>query len=122
MNNLNHLPDEIVMEIILKLKSNDMLNINVLSRKFHQLIKSYNITNNSISHTIKLNNYGDINEKIKILTKEYNFKKYNLTKCDKITDESVKLLTGLHTLDLTCCERITDESVKLLTGLHTLNL
>ncbi len=117
-----YLPDEIWMDIILNLSIDDVLSINILSNKFHQLIKSYKITDKYKSHVINFTNSYNINKKIKILINEYNFMKYDLSGRYKITDESVKLLTGLHTLNLSRCDKITDESVKLLTGLHTLNL
>nr|QBK90125.1 MAG: leucine-rich repeat protein [Pithovirus LCPAC102] len=119
---MNQLPNEIWMDIILKLDIHSMLNINIISSKFHTLIKKYEIPDNSRSHTIKLKNTDDINNRLEILITEYKFKKYNLSYCYNITDESVKLLDGLHTLILINNPQITDESVKLLGKLHTLNL
>ena len=119
---MNNLFNEIWMDIILKLDIHSMLNVNILSSKFHILIKKYEIPDNSKSHTIKLKNTDDINNRLEILIIEYNFKKYDLSFCNEITDKSVKLLNGLHTLNLFGCDKITDESVKLLGGLHTLNL
>nr|HMP31047.1 hypothetical protein [Saprospiraceae bacterium] len=34
--------------------------------------------------------------------------------CKKITDEGLKYLDGVHTIDLTCCNKITDEGLKYL--------
>lgn len=51
----------------------------------------------------------------------YKFQKYNFI-YSEITDESVKKLGSVHTLDLTYCHQITDESVKMLGSLYGLNL
>ncbi len=106
---MENLPDEIWMEIILKLNINNMLSINILSKKFHQIIKSYKINDISKSHVIKLSNTDDINDIIKILINEYNFKKYDLSFCKKLTNKSVKMLTNLNTLYLMGCNQITDD-------------
>src|SRR3989338_7742821 len=58
-------------------------------------------------------------DEVKILHKIHTLDLYN---CNNITDESIKMLQTLHTLDLTFCDNITAESVKMLEGLHTLNL
>ena len=46
----------------------------------------------------------------------------NLYRNKKITDDGLKHLTGIHTLNLYCNKNITDGGLKHLTGIHTLNL
>ena len=40
----------------------------------------------------------------------------------KLTDQGLKYLKGVHTINLYRCEKITDEGLKYLSGVHTINL
>ena len=41
---------------------------------------------------------------------------------NNITDEGIKNITNIHTLNLGCNNMITDEGIKNITNIHTLNL
>src|SRR4029077_17839454 len=76
-----------------------------------------------VNETIWDHDTLNINNKriIAYLVNHFNIKKYNLSGCNKITDESVKMLANCHTLNLHGCDKITDESVKMLANCHTLD-
>ena len=83
-----HIVDDVFIEICKNLDFNELLKLQLLSKHYKNIIR-----NTRWIHTeVKLKNTNDINNKIKYLTSDFNFKKYKLKKCDKITDESVKLL------------------------------
>ena len=76
-------------------------------------------------HDILNINYDIVHKNNKIinyLVNSFNIKKYNLSYCTNITDESVKMLANCHTLDLSCCTNITDKSVKMLANCHILDV
>ncbi|HMP28587.1 MAG TPA: F-box protein, partial [Saprospiraceae bacterium] len=40
--------------------------------------------------------------------------------CKKITNEGLKYLKGVHTIDIEGCKKITNEGLKYLKGVHTI--
>src|SRR3989344_7633155 len=58
-------------------------------------------------------------DEVKILHKIHTL---DLSNCNNITDESVKFLHELYNLNLSNCYYITNESIKYLGGLYTLNI
>jgi hypothetical protein len=87
--------------------------------EFKNLIDS-KITNSKFQLSLDLSFCDGItDEGIKILG---NLHALNLFGCYEITDEGIKYLGNLHTLNLRWCNKITDEGIKHLGNLHTLNL
>ena len=104
-----YIVDDIFLEICEYLDIKDILSMSLSDHNHRNIIQQHHF-----KYPIrKLKNTNDINEKIKYLTDNFNFTKYDLSSCWKITDESVKLLGNCNYLDLSHCD-ITDESVKLL--------
>ena len=68
-----------------------------------------------------MDGYIDENTHVQNIAKYKNIHSVYLCR-SSITDESVKLLSNVYSLDLSHCELITDESVKLLGNVSNLDL
>ena len=91
--------------LIIRIKINNLINV----------LNTFNFINYDLSYT-------NITDEIVKYLSNSNYHTLNLSWCQNITDDSVKLLSNCHTLDLSNCCNITDESVKLLSNCHTLYL
>lgn len=114
------IPNEICMEIFLFLATKDLLSFNAVSKRYHEIIKSYPVKNFDHLHTIQFLNDPDIDRRVLYFTKNYNFKSYKFDYCH-IKDEIIKELTNLYKLEL-ILYHITDNAIKSLTNLRYLNL
>ena len=110
----DYFPEEIIIFIFDDLDLRDLLNLSSTNTWLMNFIRAIKWEN--IYVRIK-KNISYINHVINT----FKFINYDLSS-SQITDESVKLLHGCHTLDLTGCKKITDDSVKLLHGCHTLDI
>src|SRR5690606_37097551 len=64
--------------------------------------------------------YWQSNEQLLYISKHIPIRKLNLYCNANITDDGIKNLTNIHTLDLSSSDTITDEGIKKLTNIHTL--
>src|SRR3989338_9650836 len=109
-----------------KLRLRDMMfRKDINQTELNEINCKYDFTINSID---ELDNYlpckyapkkNITDDEVKILHKIHTL---DLSSCNNITDESVKFLHELYNLNLSYCYNITDESIKYLGGLHTLDL
>nr|QBK89812.1 MAG: hypothetical protein LCPAC101_00950 [Pithovirus LCPAC101] len=114
----SNIVDDMFIEVCKNLDFDNLLNLQLLSK-----YNKYLIRKTKWSHTdVKLKNNTDINDKVIYLATNFNFMKYNLNGCYDITDESVEMLSNVHSSKLLECYRITDKSVKMLGNVHSLNL
>lgn len=104
---------DIFLEICSYLPLTEIIMMEQLSKAHRQWIRNHHWMNMAIK-TIDSKYYNYVLE-------NYSFKNLNLS-CTAITDEIVKKLENLHTLNLTYCFLISDESVKCLGKLYTLFL
>ncbi len=114
----SNIVDDMFIEVCKNLDFDNLLNLQLLSKYNKHLIRK----TKWFHVDVKLNNTSNINDKVNYLATNFNFMKYILFLCDNITDESVKMLCNVHSLDLSCCYNITDESAKMLGNVHSLNL
>jgi hypothetical protein len=79
-----------------------------------QLITKYNKKN------ILIKCFGSITDnELKYLAGVHTI---NLSYCKLVTDNGLKYLSGVHTIDLTWCNLVTDNGLKYLSGVHTIIL
>ena len=110
--------DDIFIEVCKYFDLKELLRLQLLSKYKSELIRK-----TRWNHTdVKLYNTDGIDDKIIYLATNFNFMRYNLSYCYRITDEAVKMLGNCHTLYLSECNMITDEAVKMLVNCNALDL
>jgi hypothetical protein len=100
----NYLRFDESLEIIKKFKSKCIAIEKVLK---YMTVESYDIT-------------LDL-DTIQLITK-YNKNQISIRCFDLITNDDLKYLSGVHTIDLYECTSITDNGLKYLSGVHTIDL
>ena len=110
-------------QLYIKIRNKILKNVNILGN-VHTLdivyCKSIHYINGLGNvHTLDLERTHITDEGIKHLGKVHTL---NLSGCNKITDEGVKYLGKVHTLNLSGCNKITDVGVKHLGKVHILNI
>ena len=94
----------------------DVENMILVNKMFYRLFNSYHNNKYSPVEHIKF----VILKKIKKPVPCYV--RYLCVGCQRITDDGLKHLKNVHTLDLWDCEEITDDGLKYLKNVHTLYL
>ena len=112
---MNTLQQQISIQIFSYCELNDLLIFESISSDVKKLIRSQPWPHLivKVKNDIKL---------IEYVINNYSFVNYDLSGCNKITDESISKLINCHTLDLSWCKQITDASVSKLGNCHTLDL